>query len=279
MIRIDFPEPTDPDWQEWRHACDDATRALIQLIESGQKPQIKRLYKDERMKRIYKSAGAPFYGKCAYCESDIDVNHPGDIEHWRPKGRLTDQDGQPVQVMNPETDTVEPHPGYYWLAYQWKNLLFACYDCNQPTKAKTPGRTIGKWAQFPVREFRAVRPGEEEQEEPLLINPMDEDPSDHLEVDETGILIAKTDRGRSCIDIFGLNDREALVNARRKCIEDTKNKLLVIFTVIPRKDEEYLSQQLSDFKKIKMGEVPFSAAGRMALLGGKDTAQRIIDAL
>ncbi len=276
MIRIIFPEPTDPDWQEWRRECEDAAEGLVELVERGQEPEITDLYKDKRMKLIYKSPGAPFYGKCAYCESDIRVNHPGDIEHWRPKGRVIDENGKPIHVVTADDGTSTVHPGYYWLAYEWRNLLFACEDCNRPSTAKTAGRRIGKRNQFPVRDFRAVRPGEEEYEEPLLINPMDEDPSDHLEMDETGILKAKTDRGQACIDVLGLNARETLVDARRQCVENTADQVRLVSLYVHDNDEGKLRSRLSALKKIKTGAAPFSAAGRVALGRGKESLLRLV---
>ena len=58
-----------------------------------------------------------FHGKCAYCESKITAIYNGDIEHFRPKGE--------IKEVNPSK------PGYFWLASEWENLLFACPFCNQ----------------------------------------------------------------------------------------------------------------------------------------------------
>src|SRR6478609_10488621 len=49
-----------------------------------------------------------FYGKCAYCEVKIVVASVPDIELFRPKGGVTER---------PE------HPGYWWLASDWDNML------------------------------------------------------------------------------------------------------------------------------------------------------------
>ena len=277
MIKIAFAEPMDVEWQEWRQECTAAREVLVERVARGEKPRATELYKDARMARIYKSDGAPFYGKCAYCECDIRVNHPGDIEHFRPKNGVTEENRQPVQVLAAD-GSATPHPGYYWLAYEWRNLLFACEDCNRPSTGKTAGRRIGKWDQFPVREFRAVRPGEEEAEEPLLINPVEEDPADHLEVDDSGVIIAKTDRGQACINIFGLNVREALVNARRKCIKDTNNELVVTLLALltsSMNDEEQPREHLAWFEMIRSGTAAYSAAGRVALRQGKEHLARL----
>lgn len=275
MIKIEFLEPQDSDWQAWCSECRVARDALIQLVASGEKPSITDLYKDPRVRHVYKSEGPPFYGKCVYCESNILVNHPGDIDHWRPKNRVTDESGQVIQ-MSADDGTTAPHPGYYWLAYEWRNLLLACEDCNRPSSAKTQDRRIGKWDQFPVKSFRAVSVGDEVEEEPLLINPVADDPSNHLEIDETGVIVAKTDRGEMCKRIFGLNEREALLNARKECINNTKNALTLASMAAAAGDETQLRTHIAAFERIKEGAAAYSAAGRFVLCQGKSRLERFV---
>lgn len=133
-----------------------------------------------------------FHGKCAYCESRYDVNAPVDIEHFRPKGGV-------------EGTT---HPGYWWLAAEWTNLLPSCIDCNRRRKQFTPTafaslsggldqavrngfkRTgTGKETSFPiaaagVRMDAEVAPGQLEDaiaaERALLLDPCRTDPAEHL---------------------------------------------------------------------------------------------------
>src|SRR5262245_43420933 len=57
-----------------------------------------------------------FHGKCAYCESSYRAVDSRDVEHFRPKGGVTEA---------PE------HPGYWWLAASWSSLLPSCPPCNQ----------------------------------------------------------------------------------------------------------------------------------------------------
>ncbi len=255
------------EWQEWRRKCDTARDKLVERVKNHEKPEVTDLYKDPRMQDVYKSQTAPFYGKCVYCESHITVNHPGDIEHWRPKNSVTDETGRVIEI-DTTNGKKTPHPGYYWLAYEWRNLLFACIDCNRPSKSRTQGQLTGKRDQFPVKDFRATKMGEESQETPILINPVEEDPANHLEVDDTGIMIAKTDRGKMCINVFGLNIREALRDARRKYIDDTRwlIKLLIWRIESRQSDEADAMRKLAEkVKEIKSGAAPFSACGRFVL--------------
>ena len=56
-----------------------------------------------------------FVNKCAYCESSL-VGGDMDVEHYRPKGGVSE---------------VPDHSGYYWLAYDWENLVASCSFCNR----------------------------------------------------------------------------------------------------------------------------------------------------
>ena len=268
MIKIDFPEPTSTEWQEWREECDIARDKLVSRIENGKKPKITNLYKDSRMQKIYKSNQAPFYRKCAYCESVVRTTHPGDIEHWRPKSRVTDVSGKLVKIKT-KNGTMCTHPGYYWLAYEWRNLLFACVACNRTT-VKTFGQRIGKGTRFPVRRFRAKRMGEESKEHPVLINPVMDDPAVHMEIDSgTGVMIAKTDRGETCIDIFGLNIREDLLAERLDYIETTRLLIKLLLVQIksrePHEKEEAMRELTKRVERIKSGASPHSAGCRIVL--------------
>lgn len=64
------------------------------------------------------------HGKCAFCESLVRHVAYGDVEHFRPKAAYRADSGHPLR-----------RPGYYWLAYDWSNLVFACELCNRRHKA------------------------------------------------------------------------------------------------------------------------------------------------
>lgn len=84
-------------------------------------------------KTVLKELSDLYKGKCAYCEKRNAL----EIEHYRPKLRVIE-------------DTA--HLGYYWLAYEWTNLVPACHTCN-----KIAG---GKGNSFPIMKegTRVYRP-------------------------------------------------------------------------------------------------------------------------
>ena len=141
--------------------------------------------------------------KCAYCESDYSATQPPDVEHYRPKGEVLCMDGQRLR------------PGYYWLAATWSNLLPSCIDCNRARRQIVDDddpRLLGKGNLFPLanESQRAARPGDEVNEHPLLLDPCRDEPDDHLEFVDAGVVRAAcadsglSRRGACTIEVVGL---------------------------------------------------------------------------
>ncbi|BCL81703.1 hypothetical protein ccbrp13_41680 [Ktedonobacteria bacterium brp13] len=74
------------------------------------------------------------HGKCWYCEVCTDGMR-GDMDHHRPKGGVTE---------NPA------HPGYWWLAFEWRNFRFSCERCNSLLKDPATRVVGGKQNHFPL---------------------------------------------------------------------------------------------------------------------------------
>jgi uncharacterized protein (TIGR02646 family) len=242
MRKITIQPPNDKKWHRWCADCQKATDKLHQQHMQGEDLVFEdKLY--SRRKDFFKSPSAAFYGKCAYCECSVLVNQRGDIDHFRPKASVSDVKGIAVQ-----------HPGYYWLAYDWRNLLLSCILCNQIPSPKTGN--VGKGTRFPVIGDHAQTPDEIDTEQPLLINPASDrptdDPAEHLDIDlTTGLLIAKSDRGRTCIEVFGLNTREHLIQGRLGALSHIKVLLMKLAHELDEKVQ-------AEITEVYRGRKPFS---------------------
>jgi len=110
-------------------------------------------------KAVKTALRAAHHSKCAYCEEFLPkkTTH-GHVEHYRPTAYSQQEvSGEPIR------------PGYYWLAYDWDNLLWSCHYCN----------TTRKGNQFPLVDptSRARRHNSAiENERPMLIKPDVEEP-------------------------------------------------------------------------------------------------------
>lgn len=263
MRKIELEPPNTRAWRLWRTACERETRALCESFESVQKRSIKKqLYRRRSITRsFYLNEGPPFYGKCAYCEAPIVAYRRDNIDHFRPKATITDELKQPIPLrdttgavrLGPDGQPVM-HPGYYWLAYDWQNLLPACAACN-----------LGKHSRFPVNGRHAQRPEEVADEKPLLINPAsgrgEDDPDLHLFFDTLAeTIVPRTDRGRKCCEVFALNERTQLLDDRKQAVRSVR-ALLAKIALQPGGDPE-AGRELD---RIEAGERPFSMAQRAVL--------------
>ncbi|SET08078.1 HNH endonuclease family protein [Hymenobacter actinosclerus] len=132
--------------------------------------------------------------KCCYCESIFTDTSYGDVEHFRPKAGYQQISKAPLQK-----------PGYYWLAYDWTNLLFSCQLCNQEYKGNY----------FPLRDPTTRAQSHTDnlaREQPLLLHPVLDNPEAHLTFVKDAIK-PLNERGEASIEAFGL-DRPDLVKSR-----------------------------------------------------------------
>jgi hypothetical protein len=261
VIRVEFTEPLgDRDWTKWREDADSKTETLCDDFNAKRAYKISEsLYK--KMRQVFLDA---FEGKCAYCEAKITLDqHGGDVEHFRPKGRVTGNDGRTIMIRA-RGGGLKPHPGYPWLAYDWRNLLPACRACNQPGKTRAK-KTVGKWDRFPVGRFRASAPGEEQRERHLLIHPIFDDPERHLVLDPiTGIMGWRTKRGEACVDLLDLN-REGLPETRRSVYLAVDAQLRAVHDDLDGRDLDHAAERLKILRDYKRGASAYSWAGRLAL--------------
>ena len=254
-------EPVDDaTWKRWRKACATETQNLKDSVAAGNAPEIGKLYKRKSVKdKFYFSEDGLFHGKCGFCETYLIQFQNPDIEHFRPKLGVTDENDVPIKVDygNGEVD----HIGYYWLAYEWENLLPSCAKCNQVSVID--GEKIGKHNRFPTKDIHARNEAEIPQERPLLINPLKEDPSEFICVNTTdGLLEPKNEsiRGSMTIDILGLNVRDHLQQRRNGKILEVMS-LLVKLIYKPGEQERILADLLA----MKKGRGEYTATVRAVL--------------
>jgi len=198
-----FSEPNHPKWLRWREDCHNEALLLAERVAEGKKPLIKKIYKRKAVKDLYYCASTgPFQGKCAICGLPLQGDPNADLIHYRPPWPLV-HEGKPVWVETPQGP--QPHPGYYWLAYHWQNLLPACGFCVK--RCETP---VFPTMNPPV----ASQDGNLEGEQAVFLNPHFDLVSDHISEDVSGLLIARTDRGKAWISFFNLNLRDRLPETR-----------------------------------------------------------------
>lgn len=116
--------------------------------------------------------------KCCYCEDRLQDARWEHVEHFRPKAEAR---------RGPRS---APQAGYWWLTWTWENLLFSCVRCN-----------AAKGSTFPLQAGSgALAQGQDPPgaEHPMLIDPGEEDPREHIQFRRYGehwIPGPRTERG------------------------------------------------------------------------------------
>lgn len=163
--------------------------------------------------------------KCGYCERKLEAQDRGlgehDIEHFRPKGKVTSWRPTTDGIDRP-TNTTGLSGGYYLLAYNPYNYATACGPCNSVLKSD----------RFPIwgaYELTGEDPVLLARERPLLIFPLGEfdlDPEEAMEFNGVSPTARTTEpvgrqRALATIEFFELDDvehRKNLVVERARTI-------------------------------------------------------------
>ncbi len=146
---------------------------------------------------------------CAFCQRQLPGNDRGDVEHFRPKKKVTEA---------PE------HGGYWWLTYAIDNYLISCRVCNSSRKKN----------RFPLADG-AIRTTFDDRdaiagEQRLLLDPSADPVEDWLRVDwqadlptmEAGSLpddAVVTARVAESISFFRLNSDPSIWKPRREHLD------------------------------------------------------------
>lgn len=161
-----------------------------------------------------------YRNKCGFCETNTTAGATLQVEHYRPKKAVTE-----------EPDT---HRGYYWLGYEWSNLLLACERCNNqgakgnhfplmPDGERIFEPPVNRDGELDTEQCRADSP-KLLAEQPLLLNPELDTPDPHFLFLPNGAVRGLSDRGQATIDICKLN-RQPLVLERKKIVDAFKQKI------------------------------------------------------
>jgi hypothetical protein len=227
VIHVPFePDKLDTtlraEFEQWLEKAERATRKVLDDHANEREITLNKAIWAGLKEWMFRNV---FDGFCAYCEGDARSVSYGDAEHWRPKSAVSERnaDGVDEEVRDAAG---RPHPGYFWAAYDWRNLLPACQECNVGTKESAGKRTV-----FPIRGERVFSPGEAADfddlnriEQPLLLHPFDaeRDPEKHIVYNEYGQPepAPESEYGGPSIEVYNL-DRDWQNRRRSKLREET----------------------------------------------------------
>jgi len=166
------------------------------------------------LKERYKS-------KCCYCERDEAGGVELQIDHFRSV--------KPPKECN-QPQAKKEHKGYYWLGYEWTNLLLSCSTCNKHKSNSFPieneddriyepeydsnGNLYCKANQSPLID-----------EKPLIFNPEIDNAFEHFNFEVDGKMIGLTSKGKTTVELLKLSDSPLLI-ARNRIVNTYIKKFL-----------------------------------------------------
>ena len=194
------------------HYYDEAIKVLERDKKWPDKPSsiYKAVSVHKDLLKIYKR-------KCGFC-NQVPKGSSIQIEHFRPKNKV---------------DECVSHGGYYWLGYEWTNLLYACGNCNsrkgtkfelleEVTRINDPS-----WNGTIVDQIQnSIYSSKLKKEKFKFINPEMDYPNIHMAYLPDGKLYHLTIRGQYTIKECDLNRDELYILGRKKLLDDIIDKLL-----------------------------------------------------
>ncbi len=217
--------------------CYNSLLEVIDLSNPKHKGQINpKFYGAEDIRKKLKHL---YHNKCAYCETR--ETEP-EIEHYRPKKRVSED--------------LKNHNGYYWLAYEWSNLLPACHNCN---------KNGVKGNHFPIEGIRKYKPKFSQnrkidllsnnltnnylqEEKPLFLNPEIKgfNPFLYFKFDKTGFMEANATKNtfeyrqaEATIKIVKLNRDNLYIFKRKRKLEIIFNEYLTPCLVVDKENKDF----------------------------------------
>lgn len=185
------------------------------------------VYRDRYKQLDLKTAVENHYkNKCAYCEQ---YSERWDVEHYRPTSK------------------------YYWLAYSWDNLIFACPTCNQDIKKEkfdlqNPPRVVYDPKDLP--NIHNLCDKYNQQEKPKLFHPEFDEPENYLKFNLKGEINSTDMRGKYTIKTCGLN-RKKLRDRRKDVVTDDfvkkLNEIMYFKSSDPKRYLEEIEKLINDF--------------------------------
>lgn len=246
--KLNFPDG-------WAEKAEGLRKALVD--EADPKKRSKLIDDNEIWKDVKAVLKALSNGKCWYTDSPqqgTDV----DVDHYRPKKRVAELAGG-----------LNPHQGYWWLAYELSNYRYSCIVANRRRRDVDTGNTGGKADFFPIFDeaHRANDPQTDYQNErPLLIDPCKPEEVALTTFKEDGEAMPrwgenepyKHKKASKSIELYSLNHTD-FVKARialRDQIEEARQQAETFFNRLENGDADHEKAYAIAIKKLRNLQSP-----------------------
>lgn len=243
-IDLSLIDENDSYIAQWIQAAKEKTLRLYSLST----PQERKEYiKNNNLWSDFKDILLDIYGdKCWYSECDLTGSF-GDVDHFRPKGKSTDENKREILKE-----------GYWWLAYDYHNYRLSCEKCNR----KYGGG--GKSDRFPLRPGTLPATAPNSDDIPVLLDPCVLHDVQLIDCDEAGEIIPisrdeyEIERVRISSQIYNWK----VFNTRRKEIRNNCKTALEQFEIAYEKETGQMRRAIESLKRLTDDKAPYSSFAR-----------------
>ncbi|KQS34101.1 HNH endonuclease [Dyadobacter sp. Leaf189] len=211
-IEKDFKNPP----QSLATSLTRTSHILDALSRKNKHPFNSKLYRDLTISSLIEL----YHSKCGYCETDTSAGAPMQVEHYRPKAKVLED---------------IKHQGYYWLAYEWSNLILSCSKCNNKKRNRFPisGQRISTPGilnmGMPSEEFVLANSKNFLAENPQLLHPEIDKVEDQFLFNHNGEIVGLNERAQQTIIVCDLN-RDELIFKRYSLLQEYRTDIKEILS-------------------------------------------------
>ena len=122
----------------WKEKAENALQAVKAVPDNQKSSEVKKYSKI--WSELKHELSKVMHGKCWYTESP-QTGTDCDVDHFRPKNSVKNAK---------KVDSIENHPGYWWLAFDPSNYRYSCIVANRARRDIETGIVGGKADEFPL---------------------------------------------------------------------------------------------------------------------------------
>ena len=240
-IDLSIIKTTDPDVVAW---LSDAKSHLGELSKLATHDDRKKYMTKYNIWSQFKPILIRYYGeKCWYSECSLEGSF-GDVDHFRPKGKSTDD--KKIIILS---------DGYWWLAYDYLNYRLSCEKSNRNFGGG------GKNDMFPLKPGTIPATQGNKNDIPILLDPCVDSDVALIDCNEAGEIVAlSTDPYEILrVDISKRIYNWDCFNAARKKIRSKCKTALELFEMAYESNPNNMAASISQICDLVDPETPYSS--------------------
>ena len=243
-IDLSIIDTNDYDVKKWLDKAKQRNKTLLSKTTHAER---KKYLESAKIWSEFKPILIKYFGeKCWYSECSLEGTF-GDVDHFRPKNRSTDEQGNTIL-----------QDGYWWLAYDYLNYRLSCEKCNRSFDIG------GKNDKFPLKSGTFPATQGNKNDAPILLDPCEQCDTELIDCDEEGKIISLSNEpyNQMRVDISTKIYNWDCFNIARKNARSKCKTALELFEIIYKSKPDKLMFALKGICDLVDPKTPYSSFSR-----------------